>query len=187
LFVVFIGYFGIKQVGIFTHQEQLYAAPNNVFLQNNEASDLVDNNLEINGLQIEPEENTSTELATLETAKKKYSKSGLSETLAIKAHEELTALMSKEKLFTASELTLADLAIKLNIHPNYLSQVINEKEGKNFYDYINSLRIEEFRRLVLLPENKKYTILALAYDCGFNSKSSFNKYFKKATDLSPSE
>ena len=72
-------------------------------------------------------------------------------------------------------------------HPNYLSQVINEVEGINFYDYVNRLRVEEFKRLLSLPENQRFTLLALAYDCGFNSKSAFNRCFKKTTGLSPSE
>jgi AraC-like DNA-binding protein len=79
------------------------------------------------------------------------------------------------------------LAKKIKIHPNYLSQVINEKQGKTFFEYINTLRVEEFKRLVALPESKQFTIMSLAYDCGFNSKSSFNKNFKKVTGQSPSE
>jgi AraC-like DNA-binding protein len=90
-------------------------------------------------------------------------------------------------LFTNSELNLSELATRLNIYPNYLSQTINEREGVNFYDYVNNLRIEEFKRLILIPENQKYTFLALAFDCGFNSKSAFNRFFKKSTGLSPSE
>ena len=96
-------------------------------------------------------------------------------------------MMSLEKPFQESELSLADLAHRLNTQPNYLSQVINEREGKTFYDYINTLRIEEFKRLAASQESKKYTLLALAEQCGFNSKSSFNRYFKKVTGQSPSE
>lgn len=163
IFVVFIGYFGIKQVGIFTNQNIGYV------------------------------ENKSTQLditdisAELTSEKKKYAKSGLNEEVAQEIHQKLRQLMVTEKLFIEPELTLADLSSRLDIHPNYLSQVINEQEGVNFYDYINGLRIEEFKRLVALPENQKFTLLALAFDCGFNSKSSFNRFFKKYTALSPSE
>ena len=122
-----------------------------------------------------------------QSEKKKYSKSGLSPEMAQNLHRELSQMMEREKLFSESELSLAALAKKLNVHPNYLSQVINEIEGKNFYDYINSLRIEEFKRLVAMPSNQQYTILSMAYECGFNSKSSFNRFFKKATGVSPSE
>ncbi|HEX3767130.1 MAG TPA: helix-turn-helix domain-containing protein, partial [Puia sp.] len=119
--------------------------------------------------------------------KRKYLKSGLSADMADDLHSRLTQLMATEKLFTECELSLSDLAKRLNTLPNYLSQVINDKEGKNFYDYINNLRIEEFKILVSRPENRKYTLLSLSYDCGFNSKSSFNKNFKKVTGQSPSE
>jgi AraC-like DNA-binding protein/type III secretory pathway component EscS len=162
VFLVFIGYFGIKQVGIFTDQN----------------------------IDIEPiEELTLEDFNTIEpnVGKKKYAKSGLNEDAAKELYQNLQHLMATERLFIEPELTLTDLATRLEIHPNYLSQVINELAGVNFYDYINTLRIEEFKRLVSIPENQKYTFLALAYDCGFNSKSAFNRYFKKVTNLSPSE
>lgn len=160
VFTIFIGYYGIKQVGIFTNQNL----------------EVVDNEL-VEEVVVEEFNNE----------KKKYAKSGLSEEVAQELHLKLRSLMATEKLYIEPELTLADLANKLDIHPNYLSQIINEMEGVNFYDYINGLRIEEFKRLVAIPENQKYTLLALAYDCGFNSKSAFNRFFKKYTDLSPSE
>ena len=119
--------------------------------------------------------------------KKKYSKSGLTSEAADELHRNLTALMEREKLFKESELTLANLAERLNTIPNYLSQIINEREGKNFFDFINTLRIEEFKKAVTDPANQKFSFLGLAFDCGFNSKSSFNKYFKKITGLSPTE
>lgn len=160
VFLVFIGYFGIKQVGVFTNQN-INAEP-----------------------AVEVVEKTANDLSV---EKKKYAKSGLNEDTAKDLHLRLKQLMSIEKLFVEPELTLTDLATRLEVHPNYLSQVINEIEGVNFYDYVNTLRIEEFKRLVAIPENQKYTLLALAFDCGFNSKSAFNRYFKKATNLSPSE
>ena len=166
VFVVLIGYFGIKQVGIFTNQT-------NDFLENDLKEEVI--------LMEETVNDTTTQL------KKKYAKSGLNEESANDLHLRLKHLMVIEKLFTEPELTLADLSGRLGVHSNYLSQVINAMEGVNFYDYINSLRVEEFKRLALLPENQKYTLLALAFECGFNSKSAFNRCFKKATDLSPSE
>lgn len=160
LFVLFIGYFGIKQVGIFTVQPV--------------------------GI-IPTLKNQKEEIGDLAIEKVKYAKSRLSEETANQLHTDLKKLMATEKLFKEPELTLSDLANRLTIHPNYLSQVINEKEGVNFYDYVNSLRVEEFIKQIALPENKKYTLITVAYNAGFNSKSSFNRYFKKVTDQSPSE
>lgn len=155
LFVLFIGFFGIRQVGIFNTREPVTVPDSN-------------NEPEISG-------------------KRKYHKSGLTDDAAETLHQQLSTLMRSEKRFRQSELSLSELAAQLNTQPNYLSQVINEREGKSFYDYINSLRIEEFMRLAAGPDSRKYTLLGLAQECGFNSKSSFNRYFKKVTGQSPSE
>jgi AraC-like DNA-binding protein len=160
-FVLFIGFFGIRQVGIF-HSQQPPVAESNPDSQPN-----------------------THETETHET--KKYQKSGLSADTSETLHRDLTQLMTAEKYFRESELSLADLAKRLNTQPNYLSQVINEREGKNFYDYINTLRVEEFIRRAGSPDSRKYTLLGLAQECGFNSKSSFNRYFKKVTGKSPSQ
>ena len=119
--------------------------------------------------------------------KEKYESSGLSSDKAEKYYQELHELIGREKIYTDPELSLSDLASKLEIHPNYLSQIINDKEGKTFYDYINTYRVKEFKQLIAEPENQQYTLIAIAYDCGFNSKSSFNRYFKKITGETPSQ
>jgi len=118
---------------------------------------------------------------------KRYAKSGLNEEMAADIYGKLNALMSNNAIFKNDQLTLTELAGLLNVHPNHLSQVINELEGKNFYNYINSIRIKEFIKLALLPENKKYTMISLAYDVGFSSKSTFNKHFKANTGKTPTE
>lgn len=118
---------------------------------------------------------------------KRYQKSGLNESMSIDIYSRLQNLMKNDLLFKDNELTLSDLAKKLNVHSNHVSQVINEKEQKNFYYYINSLRIQEFIRIATLPENEKYTLLSIAYDCGFNSKSTFNKHFKIVTGKTPTD
>lgn len=117
----------------------------------------------------------------------KYSSSGLSDGASEDLYRRLIDKMEKESVYKQQELSVTDLAEQLDTHPNYLSQVINEKGGKKFFDFINSYRVEEFKRLVADPKNKQFTMLSLAYDCGFNSKSSFNRYFKKATGLTPSQ
>jgi AraC-like DNA-binding protein len=119
--------------------------------------------------------------------KPKYQKSSLTSDEAARIHAQLQQVMLKEKLFKNPELNLGELAESLSIHPNNLSQVINSFENKTFYDYINSLRIDEFKNLVADPQNNQYTLLSLAFECGFNSKTAFNRNFKKSTGLSPSE
>ncbi len=95
--------------------------------------------------------------------------------------------MNDQKLYKNPEINLVSIAKLLDVHPNVLSQTINSIENKNFYDYINWYRIEEFKRIILLPENQKFTILTVAFECGFNSKTSFNRNFKKYTGCSPRE
>jgi AraC-like DNA-binding protein len=181
LFILFMGYFGIKQVGIFTE-----SAPQKIKEEPNPETPVVE--IQYN----QPLKPSAEPEATIDpiveiTDKRKYSRSGLTGDMAESLHKELVQLMDREKVYSESELSLAQLAKRLGVHPNYLSQVINEKEGKNFYDYINTLRIEEFKRLIANPANQRFTILSLAYEVGFNSKSSFNRYFKKETSKSPSE
>jgi len=181
LFILFMGYFGIKQVGIFTE-----SAPQKI--KEELKSEVPVEEIQFN----QPLKPSAEPEATIDpiveiTDKRKYSRSGLTGDMAESLHKELVQLMDREKVYSESELSLAQLAKRLGVHPNYLSQVINEKEGKNFYDYINTLRIEEFKRLIANQANQRFTILSLAYEVGFNSKSSFNRYFKKETSKSPSE
>jgi AraC-like DNA-binding protein len=128
---------------------------------------------------------------TIETAaisdQVRYEKSGLTPERKLHIAEGLHRLMTEEKIFIDSNLSLDILASELNIHPNYLSQYINQELKLSFYDYINLYRISEFKRIIRHPSNSNYNLLALALDCGFNSKSSFNRNFKKATGNTPSE
>lgn len=159
LYVILLGYFGIKQVGIFT-QSNIHQATKSV--QGEEAT-------------------------PIESRKTKYQKSSLDAATAAQIHQSLVQLMQESRMYANPELTLAELAQALGVHPNNLSQIINTYEKKNFYDYINAQRIEEFKRAVARPENQRFTLLGLAHDCGFNSKTSFNRNFKNATGISPSE
>lgn len=178
LYVIFIGYFGIKQVGVFTQGLTLStgSSVNNLGADSN-TEEVNSDNLTDQTLVDTPEFNDSV----------KYQKSSLKASDINQIHDELTALMQREKLYLNPELTLSNLAQELNTQPNNLSQVINSVEKRNFFDYINSKRVEEFKLKVNLPENRRFTLLALALECGFNSKTSFNRNFKKVTGLSPSE
>ncbi|WPO90749.1 helix-turn-helix domain-containing protein [Chryseobacterium sp. HR92] len=117
----------------------------------------------------------------------KYQKNSPGDEIIQSIYKKLVYKMVQEKLYKDPELNLNAVARLLDVHPNLLSQVINSMEHKNFYDYINRQRIEEFKRTVVLPENQKYTILSLAFDCGFNSKTSFNRNFKNYMNCSPTE
>jgi AraC-like DNA-binding protein len=165
LLVIFIGMFGITQLPVFySHREILETTKHpdppsfDEFIPPTEEAEVV-----------------------------RYAKSGLKEPEATDLHQRLTKLMDEEALYKQNDITLADLAALLDTHPNYLSQVINEKEEKNFYNYINILRVQAFIQASSQPDKKHYSLLALAFESGFNSKSTFNKYFKAHTGKSPSE
>jgi AraC-like DNA-binding protein len=117
----------------------------------------------------------------------RYPKSGLKDAAAAELHGNLQLVMTAEKPFLDSDITLYELARSMNVHPNHLSQVINEKCNTNFCDFINRLRIEEFKNRINEISEKKENILSLALDCDFNSKSSFNSIFKKLTGTTPRE
>ncbi len=158
VFVILVGFFGVQQKNIFNKPKEVYRK-------------LPEEKL------IEKENPT----------KEKYQNSGLSDHLAEERFQKLNQLMTEGQFYKNPTLSLSDLADKLDLHPNYLSQIINDNGGQSFYDYINTFRVNEFKKLIALPENKKYTLMALAYECGFNSKSSFNRYFKKITGETPSQ
>ncbi len=99
----------------------------------------------------------------------------------------LNDLMASEKPFLNENLTLSALSHILEVPDKKLSTLLNQNMGFSFYDYVNNLRIEEVKIKMISPEAKKYTLLAIAFDCGFKSKSSFNRIFKSSTQLSPSD
>lgn len=99
----------------------------------------------------------------------------------------LGLLMETERLFLQPELSLQELAQHLQTNPVQLSAAINQVFGKNFNDYINGLRIEEFIKKHTADTNRRYTLLSLALDSGFNSKATFNRAFKKIKGSAPQE
>ncbi|MCO5241924.1 MAG: AraC family transcriptional regulator [Chitinophagaceae bacterium] len=160
IFVILLGYFGITQVNVFGSKAASIPAV-----------DLIND-----------EKNPDTLSRQV-----KYQYSNLRDDESLQIHNKLLKILESEKPFLNPELTLAELAKLIPTHPNKLSEVINKYEQKNFYDIINERRIQEFFRLLNMPENKQYTLMSLAYDCGFNSKASFNRNFKKYTGKTPSE
>lgn len=119
------------------------------------------------------------------TSNSLYENSGLKKDLAKEKHKELLEYMDKEKPYLDAKLSLNMLAEKLGISPNYLSQIINQFEKQNFNDFTNRYRVNEF--ISRASANQKYNLLTLAFDSGFNSKSTFNTAFKKQKGLTPSQ
>ncbi len=116
----------------------------------------------------------------------KYEKSSLTDEMSDKYFIKLKELMKKEKPYLKAGLTLPDLAKILNISTHHLSQLLNQKSKKNFFEFINQYRIEEAKKLIKDPKYKNIKIVEIGYEVGYNSISSFNNAFKKNTSLTPS-
>jgi AraC-like DNA-binding protein len=121
---------------------------------------------------------------TVMEAHKKYQKSGIDENLLAMYEEKIIQHMKTNKPYLNAELSLDDLSKQISIPKHHITQTLSAKVGKSFYQFINEFRIEE--AIVKLKKSKDESILSLAYDVGFNSKSSFNFYFKKVTGYTPS-
>lgn len=100
---------------------------------------------------------------------------------------KIEAIISRERLFCQPHLTLFDLANQSRFSERDLSRVINRVAGRSFCDYINALRVEETARLLAAEEKTEVTILDIAFEAGFTSKSTFNAAFKKEKGVTPSE
>ncbi len=123
----------------------------------------------------------------LKLRKRKYAKSALGEEETTVLYDRLEKQMADKQPFLEPNLSLRQLAESIDMHPNQLSQVLNERAGQNFSAYINSYRLEAFKARVAAPANRQMTILALAYDSGFSSKTVFNTFFKKKMGITPKE
>lgn len=99
----------------------------------------------------------------------------------------LLTYLEEKKPYLNEELTLTELANQVGMSRNQLSAVINDGIGESFYTFINKYRVEEAKRLIANPKNANFTILSLAFEAGFPSKSSFHNIFKKLTGLTPTE
>lgn len=149
VFVILIGYFGLKQKIIFEHEFE--------------------------------------EQSAFSEEKIKYSGSTLKEDEATEYTEQLTEYMRLKKPYLNPELTLTHLASEIDISTHHLSQIINEQFKLNFFEYINQFRVEEVKSRINDPKFEHYSLLGIALDSGFNSKSSFNRIFKRFTNQTPSQ
>jgi len=100
---------------------------------------------------------------------------------------KLNKIMSLEKPYLESSLNLIKLAELMQITPHQLSYAINKGFNENFFEYVNKFRVEEAKKLLITNEKENSTILAIAFESGFNSKTAFNATFKKLTNKTPSE
>ena len=116
----------------------------------------------------------------------RYVRSGLSDVEAAALKSKLLTVMEREQAYRDPDLTLADLAERLDTTPHKLSEVLNSELDQTFYDFVNGYRVEEVRRRLADAKSKPVNVLSLAMDAGFASKSTFNQVFKKRTGQTPS-
>lgn len=117
----------------------------------------------------------------------KYANTVLKETEADEYVDKLKRYMESKKPYLNVNLTLPQLASDIHIPSHQLSRVINEKLNLNFFDFVNQYRVDEVKAKMNDPKFEQLTILSIAFDSGFNTKSAFNRVFKKTTGMTPSE
>jgi AraC-like DNA-binding protein len=180
-YTLFLGFFGIRQSDVYAYTRRSQKGLSTALLHDKVKPEAVIQNT----VEQQPETLIEEVVDTAENEKaKKYS---IPEEMKIKIYESIMEIMASKKLYLDRHLTLDDLAAEIRVNKNYLSAVINEKIGKNFYQYINELRIEA---AIELLDNSQYNYLSIegiAQTVGFNSKSVFNPAFKKHTGMTPSE
>jgi len=118
--------------------------------------------------------------------KPKYLKSKLGQSESEQILERLQGYMLESKAYLNAELSIKDVSDAMDLPQKILSQVINEQLEQNFFNFVNQYRVEEVKSKLKDPQQAQFTILALALESGFSSKSSFNNIFKKVTGLTPS-
>jgi len=161
LLVYGIGYMGLRQPEVFRYQTEEHPVPPLAM-------------------------RSSPAAAQPETVVPRYERSGLSDAEAAELKAALLASMERQQPWKESELTLADLAARLNSTPHKLSEVLNSQIGQTFYDFVNGYRVREVQRRIAAGDARTLKMLALAMDAGFASKSTFNEVFKKHTNQTPS-
>ncbi len=148
-FIILIGYFGLKQIGVFISYT---------------------------------DEEPQSPIIEIEKSTPKLKDDDLD-----KCFCKIDDYFKTERPYLDPDLTLPRLAKSLNVPLHHLSQVINEVYGQNFFEFINKYRVEEVKNKIVDPKFDKYSLLGIAFESGFNSKSAFNRVFKKFTGTTPSE
>jgi AraC-like DNA-binding protein len=132
------------------------------------------------GQELKPDENEKKD-------SEKYIKSGLKESQAERYLQKLVSYVEDNKPYLDRDLNINDLALMTGIPRHHITQVLNEKYRRNFFTFINEYRIKEVIERFSDPKNNNFTILAIAFDAGFNSKTTFNSIFKSQTGITPSQ
>ena len=117
----------------------------------------------------------------------RYVKSGLKDNEADRYLKKLLSYMEVKKPYLDGNLSILDLANQTGVSRHHITEVLNEKYKRNFFTFINEYRVREVIRRFEDPRYNNFTILAIAFDSGFNSKTTFNSIFKSQTGLTPSE
>ncbi|MDT0608182.1 helix-turn-helix transcriptional regulator [Croceitalea rosinachiae] len=117
----------------------------------------------------------------------KYEKSGLTTSLSIELKNHLEQLFKNEKIYKENDISLEMVAQKLNTSRHNASQVINEHFNLSFHELVNKYRIEEAKKMLIDDQRRNLNIIDVAYEVGYNNKVTFNKAFKKDTNLTPSQ
>jgi AraC-like DNA-binding protein len=117
----------------------------------------------------------------------RYTKSGLSDSTAGEILKKLQELMETSKPYLDGELTLTKLAQMIAVTPHNLSEAMNTRLQQSFYELVNIYRVDEVKRRLQAGDAQRFSLLSIAYDSGFTSKTSFNTIFKKQTGMTPSQ
>lgn len=137
---------------------------------------------------LEPETQEPDEkLPSIAPAAVSHALAGVSEQEIAQLKERLYYVLEHEKPYLNDSLTLADLAAQIPITDKKLSELLNRHVNISFYDLVNDYRVETVKEKMRSPEMRQFTLLALAFESGFKSKTSFNRVFKQKTGVSPSQ
>ena len=166
-----ISIYGLKQPEIFDKFKNIY-----------DEKLAINTTKNIENVQQTRDENTNNDnhLPT-----QKYQNSSLTTELSLSIYQELCKFITEQQLHLNTELSLPQLAEQSGWSKHNLSQAINQGAGKNFFDFVNSLRVEHAKKLLVSSANM--SILDVSLDAGFNSRSAFYNAFKKHTQMTPSE
>ena len=117
----------------------------------------------------------------------KYKTNRLTEEECKELHKKLVAYVEKEKPYINPDLKMGDLASALDTSSHSLSYLLNQYLNQSYYDFINEYRVTQFKKMVADSQYSRYTLTALAELCGFSSRASFFRSFKKSTGVTPNE